>query len=366
MMSITKYTIRKPNSRGGFEKYYELFDQTRQFIIRLDDDNEIMKIFPVNKNYFDNFTSYETNKMTIKDTLLEKAYKYMSIYINHDKDFRIIQDFTKDEMFQSMKHFTSQGIKQYEQNKLHDAINTFKYALEYKINFSLFLWISKCYIKMNFFDNAIEYINMAYRNEFYNYDEIIEDNLFEPIFNEPKFIESIRKMFNKRPGKTMSIRTIKYLHKHGIVSLDDEEPSGKRQKVDEVESARQKVLENKQNIQSNVSAPQAEIQQTINHLPQTINHLTQTKEVSSLVVTKKPMMDSNLDKIPVPKEQLYYMDYTSYGTPFNNPYGYPYGYPVGNQYGFTSQRYFDDKQRPEVVELIKSAVDSTYPKNITL
>jgi len=350
-MSITKYTIRKPNSRGGFEKYFELFDPNRQFIIRLDEDNEIMKIFPVNKNYFANYHCYQTDKMTIKDTLLEKAYKYMTLYIDQEKDFGIIRDFTKDEMFQSMKHFTTQGIKQYQQDKFYDAINTFNYALEYKINFSSFLWISKCYIKMNLFDKAIESIYKAYYNEFYNYDEIIEDISFEPIHKEPKFIELIKKMFAKRPGKTMSIRTIKYLHKHGIISFDEEEPLGKRQKVDEVESARQKVLEIKKN------PPTMEIS----------NPISQPKnEVSSLVVTKLPMKEFNLDRIPVPKEPFYYMDNTSYGNPFHNQYGYSYGYPAGNQYGYFGQRYFDVPSK-NVDGLIKSAIDSAYPtRNINL
>jgi hypothetical protein len=245
MTSITKFTIHLPDDNGNYKKYYELFDTKKQFIIRLDQYNKIQKIFPVDKKYFDNYKFDSSYVITIKNFLIEKAYKTMCVELEHQKHFKILQDITKDEMFKSKEYFLSNGIEKYKQNKIDEAINIFKLAQEYDNDSSVYLWLSRCYIKKKILEDAIDNIERAYYKGFYYYSDIIEDTDFEPILTNTRIIKILQKMFMKKPGKNMSIKTLKLLHKYGIFTFDedDEESSKKRSKIDDDKSKGQLLIQ---------------------------------------------------------------------------------------------------------------------------
>jgi len=223
-MHPIKYTFTDKSNRN----FIEIYVPEKQIFMRFNYSNELVDIIYIEeqdilnyiRNTFGGNVAFKTTRINLRDSLVEKAFKTMKAQEEVNKHFRIIQENIHKDFHSAKEHFTKISYDFYEKEDFENALKYLIIAKEYRDDSEIYVNMARCNIQLNRLDIAIENIKTAITCGF-NYMKIFENNCFEKIINDSKFIEIIKVEFGKNPDQLFSVNMTRYLYRHGIMKLDD-------------------------------------------------------------------------------------------------------------------------------------------------
>jgi len=222
-MHAIKYTFTDKSNRT----FFEIYVPERQILLRFNYCDELINIKYIEndilnyiKNSFGEKVSFKTSKINLRESLVEKAFKTMTTQNEVNKHFAMVQEYIHKDFYGAKEHFMKISYDFYEKEDYENALKYLAISKEYREGSDIYINMARCNIKMNRFDIAIGNIKTAITFGF-NYMKIFENNCFEKIINDSKFVEIIKVEFSKNPDQLFSVNMTRYLYRHGIMKLDD-------------------------------------------------------------------------------------------------------------------------------------------------
>lgn len=223
-MHSIKYTFTDKSNRT----FFEIYVPEKQIFLKFNCSNDLYDIRYVDekdisnyiRNTFGGEVSFKTNRINLRDSLVEKAFKTMKAQDEVNKHFSMIQENIHKDFYGAKEHFMNISYDFYKKDDFENALKYLIIAKEYRDDSEIYINIARCNIQLNRLDIAIENIKTAITYGF-NYMKIFENNCFEKIINDSKFVEIIKVEFGKNPDQLFSANMTRYLYRHGIMKLDD-------------------------------------------------------------------------------------------------------------------------------------------------